>query len=40
MMGSTTIKRTAFSVGQGEWSDTNAVKDDVQINFTVSAIRK
>ena len=38
--GSTTIKRTAFGVGQGEWSDTKAVKDDVQVNFTVSAIRK
>lgn len=40
MMGSTTIKRTAFGVGQGEWSDTKAVKDDVQINFIVNAIRK
>jgi len=40
MTGSTTIKRTAFGVGQGEWSDTNAVKDDVQINFTVSAVKK
>jgi polyisoprenoid-binding protein YceI len=38
--GSTTIKRTAFGVGQGEWSDTNAVKDDVQINFTITAVRK
>jgi len=40
MTGSTTIKRTAFGIGQGEWSDTKAVKDDVKINFTVSAIRK
>lgn len=40
MTGNTTIKRTAFGVGQGEWSDTKAVKDDVQVNFTVSAIRK
>jgi len=40
MTGNTTIKRTAFGVGQGEWSDTKAVKDDVQINFTVSATRK
>ena len=38
--GSTTIKRTAFGVGQGEWSDTKTVKDDVQINFTISAINK
>jgi len=40
MTGSTTIKRTVFGVGQGEWSDTKAVKDDVQINFTISATRK
>lgn len=40
MTGSTTIKRTAFGVGQGEWSDTKAVKDDVQVNFTVNAQRK
>lgn len=38
--GSTTIKRTAFGVGQGEWSDTKTVKDDVKINLTVSATRK
>lgn len=40
MMGSTTIKRTTFGVGQGEWSDTKAVKDDVQVNFKISAVRK
>ncbi len=40
MTGNTTIKRTAFGVGQGEWSDTKAVKDDVQVNFTVSATKK
>jgi len=38
--GNTTIKRTAFGVGQGEWADTKAAKDDVQINFTVSAVKK
>jgi len=38
--GSTTIKRTAFGVGQGEWSDTKAVKDDVQVNFTINATKK
>lgn len=38
--GSTTIQRTAFGVGQGEWSDTSAVKDDVKINFVVSAVKK
>ncbi len=38
--GTTTIKRTAFGVGQGEWADTNTVKDDVRIDFTVSAVKK
>jgi polyisoprenoid-binding protein YceI len=38
--GSTTIKRTAFGVGQGQWSDTKTVKDDVQVNFTITAVTK
>ncbi len=38
--GSTTIKRTAFGVGQGEWSGTNEVKDDVKVNFSLSVIKK
>lgn len=38
--GSTTIKRTAFGVGQGEWADTKAVKDEVKIEFTVTAVKK
>ncbi len=40
MKGSTTIKRTAFGVGQGEWADTKTVKDDVQIDFTVTGKKK
>lgn len=40
MKGSTVIKRSAFGVGQGEWSDTKTVKDDVQVDFTVTGIRK
>jgi len=40
MKGSAVIKRTAFGVGQGEWSDTKAVKDDVQVDFTVTGIKK
>jgi polyisoprenoid-binding protein YceI len=40
MKGSTTIKRTAFGVGQGEWADTKAVKDDVTVDFTVTAAAK
>jgi polyisoprenoid-binding protein YceI len=38
--GSTTVKRTAFGVGQGQWSDTKAVKDDVQVNFKITAVTK
>lgn len=37
--GQTTIKRTAFGVGQGEWSSLNEVKDDVTVNFTVTATK-
>jgi len=40
MKGGTTIKRTAFGVGQGEWADTNTVKDDVRIDFTVTGVNK
>lgn len=38
--GNTVIKRTTFGVGQGEWSNTNEIKDDVTINFTVVATRQ
>jgi len=33
--GTTTLKRTAFGIGQGEWSDTKEVKDDVKVDFTL-----
>ncbi len=38
--GNTTIKRTAFGVGEGEWSSTDVVKDDVTITFKIAATRK
>jgi len=38
--GSTTIKRTQFGVGQGEWADTDTVKDEVQVDFVITAIHK
>lgn len=38
--GSTTLKRTAFGLGQGDWAKTDAVKDDVRVNFTLSANKK
>ncbi len=31
--GETTIKRTAFGVGQGDWASTDEVKDEVKITF-------
>lgn len=38
--GSTTLKRTAFGVGQGEWASTKEVKDAVTVNFVVTAIKQ
>lgn len=38
--GSTTIKRTLFGVGQGDWSSTDQIKDDVQINFALTTEKK
>jgi polyisoprenoid-binding protein YceI len=35
--GSTSIKRSAFGVGQGEWSSTKEVQDDVKVNFKLVA---
>lgn len=34
--GSTTIKRLDYGIGQGEWSDTKWVGDDVEIDFDVT----
>jgi len=38
--GSTTIKRTAFGIGQGEWAKTDAVKDEVKVEFKLLANQK
>lgn len=38
--GSATISRTAFGVGQGEWANTSTIKDNVQVNFTLSGVKK
>jgi polyisoprenoid-binding protein YceI len=40
MKGSATLKRTAFGVGQGEWASTDAVKDEVKVDFVVTATKK
>ncbi|MFA6303368.1 MAG: YceI family protein [Legionella sp.] len=39
-VGTALIKRTAFGVGQGEWSSVDAVKDDVAVHFKVVAVEK
>ena len=31
--GSFVIKRLAFKVGEGEWTDTSMLADDVQVRF-------
>ncbi len=38
--GSAVIRRSDFGVGQGEWKATDAVKDEVVINFTLNAKSK
>lgn len=38
--GSTVIKRSAFGVGQGQWTSTEEIKDDVTVKFKVSATKK
>jgi len=38
--GTTTIQRTAFGVGQGQWADTKTIKDDVKVDFTVTATKQ
>lgn len=37
--GFTTVKRTAFGVGQGEWASVNEVKDEVKVDFVVTAVK-
>ncbi len=37
--GTARLKRTAFGIGQGEWKDTGAIKDEVQVNVRVAATR-
>jgi polyisoprenoid-binding protein YceI len=37
--GSTILKRTLFGIGQGEWSNTNAIKDDVLVKFQLTVTK-
>lgn len=38
--GSAMLKRTMFGVGQGEWAKTDEVKDEVQVKFVLTAVKK
>lgn len=38
--GTVTIKRTLFGIGQGDWKKTDSIKDDVKIDFTLTAVGK
>ncbi|EKD74286.1 MAG: hypothetical protein ACD_45C00008G0006 [uncultured bacterium] len=38
--GAAKLKRTLFGVGQGEWGSTDDVKDEVTVNFTITAVKK
>lgn len=40
VQGTTTLKRSAFGVGQGEWASTSEVKDPVQVSFSIVAVKK
>lgn len=38
--GQTLLKRTQFDIGQGEWAETDEIKDEVQVNFELIATKK
>lgn len=38
--GEVTLQRSTFGIGRGEWVSTNNVKDEVKLNFTLTAIKK
>ncbi|MEO8401588.1 MAG: YceI family protein [Gammaproteobacteria bacterium] len=38
--GSVMLTRTMFGVGQGEWAKTDEVKNEVQVKFVLTAIKK
>lgn len=38
--GTAAIKRNDFGVGKGEWSSTDVVKNDVKVNFQITATKK
>lgn len=36
--GKTTLKRTPFGVGQGDWASTNDIKDEVTVDFNLKLV--
>lgn len=38
--GSTKLKRSQFGVGRGEWGSLEEVKDEVNVNFTITAVKQ
>lgn len=40
VVGKTTIKRSTFGVGQGEWAGTDEIKDEVMVSFKLVVIKK
>jgi polyisoprenoid-binding protein YceI len=36
-IGSVTLKRTLFGIGQHDWTKTDIIKDDVKVTFNISA---
>lgn len=38
--GDAIIQRTKYGIGKGDWASTEAVKDDVKINFVIEATKK
>lgn len=39
VVGGTVLKRSDFGVGQGEWASTDEIKDNVTVNFKVTATK-
>lgn len=37
--GMVVLKRNDFGIGQGDWTNTDVVKNDVQVNFKISAVK-
>lgn len=38
--GEAALQRSMFGVGRGEWASTDQVKDDIKINFTLTATKQ